>query len=68
MMLADTLDGYRKLEERLRAEFLNCCAFSISGQVLNNVNSGIVRWLERRHPRKYVLRIFIKLHLTCVQI
>lgn len=52
-MLADTFDGYKTLEERLIAEFLKCYAFPLGAQVLNKVNGGIVRWLERRHPRKF---------------
>lgn len=60
VILADTFDGYKTLEERLIAEFLKCCAFPLSAQVLNKVNGGIVRWLERRHPRKYVIPRFAK--------
>lgn len=58
MMLADTFDGYRKLEQRLVTEFLRCCAYPLSTEIVDKLNDGIVHWLERRHPRKYVPTFF----------
>lgn len=62
-MLADTFDGYRNLEQRLVTEFLRCCALPLSPEVVNKLNDGIVHWLERRHPRKYVVPSFCLIFL-----
>ncbi|CAK9137353.1 unnamed protein product [Ilex paraguariensis] len=52
VMLADTIDGYRKQEERLISEFCRCCAFPRLDEALSQVNGGIVHWVERNYPRK----------------
>ncbi|KAL8156994.1 hypothetical protein AgCh_001918 [Apium graveolens] len=53
VMLADTFDGYRNLEQRLVTEFLRCSSFPFSPEVVKKLNDGVVHWLERRHPRKF---------------
>ncbi|KAK1394980.1 hypothetical protein POM88_014036 [Heracleum sosnowskyi] len=55
------------LEQRLVTEFLSCCAFPLSPEVVNKLNDGILHWLERRHPRKFgnVLKGEVE---TCQQI
>ncbi|KAK2972184.1 hypothetical protein RJ640_030729, partial [Escallonia rubra] len=53
VMLADTIDGYKRLEERLISQFCGFPVFSLSDQVLARVRGGIVCWVNRRHPRKF---------------
>ncbi|KAL1804514.1 hypothetical protein ACET3Z_033161 [Daucus carota] len=60
VMLADTFDGYRNLEQRLVTEFLRFCAFSLCAEVVDRLNDGLVHWLERPHPRKYIVSNFAK--------
>lgn len=62
VMLADTIDGYRKMEERLISEFHRCFVMPLSDQILNTVDGGIVHWIERRHPRKYEFFFFVHLN------
>ena len=45
VMLADTIEGYRKQEEHLISELCRCYDVPIT-------RSGLVHWVERRHPRK----------------
>ncbi|KAM7468713.1 hypothetical protein LguiB_016275 [Lonicera macranthoides] len=67
VMLADTIDGYRKMEERLISEFHRCFVMPLSNQISNTVDGGIVHWIKRRHPRKFgnVLKGEVE---TCQQI
>lgn len=53
VMLADNIDGYRKMEDRLVSDFNRSCVLPLTEQVLNRVNGGIVHWVERWHPRKF---------------
>lgn len=53
VMLADTIDGYREQEKRLISEFKRCCALHLTDHALDKVDSGIVHWVERSHPRKF---------------
>ncbi|XP_059657789.1 D-cysteine desulfhydrase 2, mitochondrial [Cornus florida] len=53
VMLADSIDGYRKQEERLVSDFRRCCAFPLVDEVLSRVNGGVVHWVERSCPRKF---------------
>ncbi|KAK3026067.1 hypothetical protein RJ639_042559 [Escallonia herrerae] len=53
VMLADTIDGYKRLEERLISQFCGFPVFSLSDQVLVRARGGIVCWVNRRHPRKF---------------
>ncbi|XP_071688625.1 D-cysteine desulfhydrase 2, mitochondrial [Rutidosis leptorrhynchoides] len=46
VMLADTIEGYRKQEESLISELCRCFDLRIK-------HTGIVNWVERRHPRKF---------------
>ncbi|KAF8399825.1 hypothetical protein HHK36_015697 [Tetracentron sinense] len=53
VMLADTIDGYKKQEKRLISDFKRCCALHLIDHPLNGVDGGIVHWVERSHPRKF---------------
>lgn len=51
-MLADTVENYKRHEDRLiadfRREFLSsvlCCSLDMS---------HMIKWVDRQHPRKYV--------------
>lgn len=46
VMLADTIEGYRKQEEHLISELCRCYD-------VPTTPSGLVKWVERRHPRKF---------------
>ncbi|CAI9093070.1 OLC1v1028478C2 [Oldenlandia corymbosa var. corymbosa] len=53
VMLADTIDGYRKKEQTLISEFHKICN---SGDVNLHPRVGndkVVHWVERRSPRKF---------------
>ena len=52
VMLADTVDGYRKKEKCLISDFKHCTAFHHIDHVLKGMDGGIVHWVERGHPRK----------------
>lgn len=51
VMLADTSEGYKKQEERLISKLCRCFDLRIK-------HTGLVNWVERQHPRKYVLFTF----------
>ncbi|WJZ80680.1 hypothetical protein VitviT2T_000580 [Vitis vinifera] len=53
VMLADTVDGYRKKEKCLISDFKHCTAFHHIDHVLKGMDGGIVHWVERDHPRKF---------------
>ncbi|KAF5778181.1 putative D-cysteine desulfhydrase [Helianthus annuus] len=46
VMLADTIEGYKKKEESLISEL--CLSFN-----LPMMHNGLVNWVERQHPRKF---------------
>ena len=52
VMLADTIDGYRKKEKYLISDFKHWTAFHHIDHVLKGMDGGIVHWVERGHPRK----------------
>ncbi|XP_058082002.1 D-cysteine desulfhydrase 2, mitochondrial isoform X4 [Magnolia sinica] len=52
VMLADTLEGYKKQEERLISDFKRLYGFDSFDNELNG-DGGIVNWVERVHPRKF---------------
>ena len=52
IMLADTVDGYKQQERRLVSDFKRCFGFHLIDHSLNEVDHGIVKWVERCHPRK----------------
>ncbi|XP_010556352.1 PREDICTED: D-cysteine desulfhydrase 2, mitochondrial [Tarenaya hassleriana] len=53
VMLADTLDNYKRQVERLASEFTRQFLPPIFHIKLNEVDGGLVNWIERRHPRKF---------------
>ncbi|KAM4120493.1 hypothetical protein ACJW30_03G136500 [Castanea mollissima] len=53
IMLADTVDGYKQQERRLVSDFKRCFGFHLIDHGLNEVDHGIVKWVERCHPRKF---------------
>ncbi|OMO81535.1 Tryptophan synthase beta subunit-like PLP-dependent enzymes superfamily [Corchorus olitorius] len=53
VMLADTIDGYRKQERRLIFEFKKQFGFLLDTNKLNGVDDGIVHWVDRCRPRKF---------------
>lgn len=50
-MLADTVDGYRHQEKRLISDFKRHFGSQID-RCFDEMDTGIVHWVERRHPRK----------------
>ena len=54
MMLADTVQGYRQQEKRLISNFKRHFGFNFVENGLDDIEDGIVHWVERRHPRKLV--------------
>ncbi|CAH9132009.1 unnamed protein product [Cuscuta epithymum] len=62
VMLADTIEGYRKKEESLISEFCLTFNFPNPDQFLRKGRDGIVHWVERLAPRKFgnVLRGEVK--------
>ncbi|TMW82596.1 hypothetical protein EJD97_005571 [Solanum chilense] len=53
VMLADTIDGYRKKEESLISEFRRCFTLHLDEQMLTGLEPGLVHWVERSSPRKF---------------
>lgn len=53
IMLADTVDGYKQQERRLVSDFKRCFGFHLIDHGLNEVDRGIVKWVDRCHPRKF---------------
>nr|XP_011457423.1 PREDICTED: D-cysteine desulfhydrase 2, mitochondrial [Fragaria vesca subsp. vesca] len=52
VMLADTYDGYRHQEKRLISNFKRHFHTHID-HCFNDIDKGIVHWVERCHPRKF---------------
>ncbi|KAK3223516.1 hypothetical protein Dsin_010541 [Dipteronia sinensis] len=52
IMLADTIDRYRKHEKHLISEFKRLFGFLLTNR-LNEVDGGIVKWVERYRPRRF---------------
>lgn len=52
VMLADTVDGYKEQEKRLVSGFKRCFSSHLPDHSLNEVDGGIVNWVERCRPRK----------------
>ncbi|KAK9060226.1 hypothetical protein SSX86_020930 [Deinandra increscens subsp. villosa] len=46
VMLADTIEGYKKKEQSLISELCRCFDLPM-------MHTGIVNWVERQHPRKF---------------
>ncbi|OVA17616.1 Tryptophan synthase beta subunit-like PLP-dependent enzymes superfamily [Macleaya cordata] len=53
VMLADTIEGYKKQEKRLISDFKRFCGSQKVDNTLNGVHEGIVHWVERTNPRKF---------------
>ncbi|KAI3844062.1 hypothetical protein MKW92_036332 [Papaver armeniacum] len=53
VMLADTIEGYRKQEKRLISDFKRFCCSQEMAQSLNGDNNSIVHWVDRTNPRKF---------------
>ncbi|KAJ4960099.1 hypothetical protein NE237_020009 [Protea cynaroides] len=53
VMLADSIEGYKKQEERLISDFKMYCGLHLSDRALNGLDGGIVHWVERIHRRKF---------------
>ncbi|KAG7012766.1 D-cysteine desulfhydrase 2, mitochondrial, partial [Cucurbita argyrosperma subsp. argyrosperma] len=51
-MLADRIDGYKRQEKRLISEFKKHFGYPV-GLGEDEVNGGIVNWVERFRPRKF---------------
>lgn len=47
VMLADTIEGYKQKEQSLISEFCRCFDLPM-------MHKGLVNWVERQNPRKYV--------------
>ncbi|CAM8947606.1 unnamed protein product [Rhodiola kirilowii] len=53
IMLADSMDGYRKKEKELILDFKRQFGFPATDSVLDKIDGGIVQWVERGYPRKF---------------
>ncbi|XP_023541196.1 D-cysteine desulfhydrase 2, mitochondrial isoform X2 [Cucurbita pepo subsp. pepo] len=54
VMLADRIDGYKRQEKRLISEFKKHFGYPVGvGLGEDEVNGGIVNWVERFRPRKF---------------
>lgn len=52
VMLADTIDGYRRQEKRLISDFKRHFGLQID-HCFDEIDRGLVHWVERCHPRKF---------------
>jgi D-cysteine desulfhydrase len=52
VMLADTLERYRKREEHLISKFLKVCKSPVVDLALGAANDQVVHWVHRSSPRK----------------
>ncbi|KAF6157540.1 hypothetical protein GIB67_004478 [Kingdonia uniflora] len=53
VMLADTIEGYKKHEKHLISDFKKLFGSQYADHALNQVDSDIVHWVERKQPRKF---------------
>ncbi|CAM8953462.1 unnamed protein product [Rhodiola kirilowii] len=53
IMLADSMDGYRKKEKELISDFKQQFGLPATDSVLDKIDGGIVQWVERGYPRKF---------------
>ncbi|XP_026379373.1 D-cysteine desulfhydrase 2, mitochondrial-like [Papaver somniferum] len=53
VMLADTIEGYRKQKKRLISDFKRFCCSQEMDQSLNGDSDSIVHWVDRTNPRKF---------------
>ncbi|CAM8953469.1 unnamed protein product [Rhodiola kirilowii] len=53
IMLADSMDGYRKKEKELISDFKRQFGLPATDSVLDKIDGGIVQWVERGYPRKF---------------
>ncbi|XP_042500614.1 D-cysteine desulfhydrase 2, mitochondrial-like isoform X5 [Macadamia integrifolia] len=53
VMLADSVEGYKKQEERLISDFKMYCVLHPSDHAFDGLDGGIVHWVERIHRRKF---------------
>ena len=52
VMLADSVEGYRKKEQSLISEFRKMCESPEIDLRLNGAKYEVVHWVERNRPRK----------------
>lgn len=55
VMLADTFERYKEREKHLISEFKKIHQIEIPQQTSSGDDDGIVQWVERIHPRRYIL-------------
>ncbi|CAM8953478.1 unnamed protein product [Rhodiola kirilowii] len=53
IMLADSMDGYRKKEKELISDFKRQFGLPATDSVLDKVDGGVVPWVECGYPRKF---------------
>ncbi|PON74671.1 Tryptophan synthase beta subunit-like PLP-dependent enzyme [Trema orientale] len=53
VMLADTVEGYQQRERCLISNFKRHFGFNFIENGVDDIDDGIVHWVERRHPRKF---------------
>ncbi|GMH31104.1 hypothetical protein Nepgr_032947 [Nepenthes gracilis] len=53
VMLADTVDGYRKQEKRLISDFKRYCASDFIDHICDRSSNELVNWVDRVNPRKF---------------
>lgn len=54
VMLADTLEAYKEKEKTLIAEFKRVYKLDFPAQESYYATEGILNWVERSQPRKYI--------------
>lgn len=52
VMLAETIEGYKRREKVLISDFKRICEAQYQGSALNGLDDGIVHWVERICPRR----------------
>ena len=52
VMLADAVEGYQQQEKHLISNFKRHFCLNFIENGLNDIDNGIVQWVERRYPRK----------------
>ncbi|XP_015572199.1 D-cysteine desulfhydrase 2, mitochondrial isoform X2 [Ricinus communis] len=55
VVLVDTIDAFKQREKCLVSNFRTRFGFNLIDHCLNEVNTGVVHWVERNRKRKYVI-------------
>ncbi|CAA7395576.1 unnamed protein product [Spirodela intermedia] len=53
VMLAETIEGYKRREKVLISDFKRICEPKYQASALNGLDDGMVQWVDRIYPRRF---------------